>query len=359
MGALSVFCITLGLGQLAATFWQLRGASLVGAGPWAGYGFGVGVLGVGVWLLPPSWSVLIWTLPAGLLVSLALLWGGSYLCPPAGPQALFEPDHPAHGSCQHLDIIDGNQRIPAILIKPPANNKSHAAVCLVHGAGDHKTFFKSQLIAALLAKNLMVLTLDLPGHGDYRRQPLSYPEVLSTVPAALYFLRQQPGIEAVGIVGVSLGGAVAIRSLAAQPGGDLAQALVIAGTPTHLRPDRHMFSRELWRTIYGSPSLDLLQEMSIKQAWQMWRSGGYRSRHTTAELFDLLAPVENLRRLRLPIFLVYSRRDSIAPWSHAQVMQQAAPGADYLETKKASHVMLTLMPEITRAIADWLHRKLI
>ena len=358
LSLVAVWLIMLGVGQLIAVGWQLRGASLVGTGRWTGVGLGLLLLLSGAWLLPASWLALGWPLLLGPLVVFIFLWTGS-INPPPGPAALFEPDHPAHGSCRRIHIPDNEHAIPAILLEPPSGIASRAAVCVIHGAGDHKTFFKSQLITSLLNKGLTVLTIDLPGHGDYRKRPLSYPEVLSTVPAALGFMHAQPGIEAVGLIGISLGGAIALNSLVDCGRDHLAQALVIAGTPIHLQPDRHMFRREMWRTLYGSPSLGLLKEMSVKQAWQMWKSGGYRSRLTTSELFELLNPVEQIRPLRLPILLVYSRRDSVAPWRHAQAMQQAAPGAAYLETKKASHVMLTLIPEVAGPIADWLKRKLV
>jgi len=126
-----------------------------------------------------------------------------------------------------------------------------------------------------------------------------------------------------------------------------------------LKLSKSLFYREMWNTYYGSPVLDLLREMSAKQVWDTWHEGGYRSRHSTSSLFDLLDPLVNIKRLDpMPILLVYSRRDRVAPPEHAQAMHQAAPQATLIETKKASHVVLTLIPVINCQVASWLKEQL-
>ncbi|MBN1992274.1 MAG: alpha/beta fold hydrolase [Anaerolineae bacterium] len=377
--ALAVFLITLGLGQLISTTWGLRGVSLVGANRLAGYGLGFLLLLVGAMTVPARWSVLGWTPIAGPLAVMILLAGGSFIAPPPHPNLLFAPDHPAHAGCRAVQIPDGDNMIPGLLLWPlsPANSPRGEgieekdkragcpAVCIVPGAGDTKTFFKWRLVKALLAEGLAVLTIDMPGHGDYRYRSLAYPQCLSTIPAVIKFLRQQPGVTRVGLIGISLGGAMAIKSLVengtAEAGaGTLLDALVVLETPVHLRHYRRtLFYQELWRTLYQSPVLSLLREASVKQIWQEWRSGGYFSRHTTAELFGLLQPLENISRLKqIPLLLIYSGYDQIAPPAMARAMHQAAPQAAFIQAKKASHVMLTLLSEINRQVAWWLREQL-
>lgn len=331
----------------------------MGPSRWAGYLAGAGLLLVGAWLLPPSLSALWWALVVGPVAVAVLLLAGSYIWPPPDPELLFTPDHPAHNDCRKVRIPDDEAEIPGILLTP--KEAGAAAVCLVHGAGDSKTSFKWRLAGALLAEGLTVLTIDLPGHGDYRHQPLSYPEVLATIPASLRFLRAQPQIEHVGVVGISLGGAVAIRSLveANDSGTNLGDALVVLETPIQVTYSHRLFYRELWNTLHGVPVLSLLRETTVRQIWQAWRRGGYRSRHTTGVLFELLDPLEHIRHLQhLPLLLVYSRRDLVAPPSHASAMRRAVPHATFIETKKASHVTLTLLSDINAQVAVWLSEQL-
>jgi pimeloyl-ACP methyl ester carboxylesterase len=307
----------------------------------------------GVLILPRSVWILLWTPVMGVLALLILLAGGSTIKPPPHPDQVFS----ARCGCQFVQIPDGDALIPGVLWAPSSQSSNGGAVCIIPGAGDTKTSFKWRLAQALLANGLTVLSIDLPGHGDYRHRPLLYPDCLSTIPAAVRFLRAQPGVTHVGLLGISLGGAMAIRVLAEQTEGDypLAEALVIAATPTQLTLSKATFYREMWQTYYGSPVVSLLREISVRQIRESWRSMGYRSAHSTDTLIDLLNPLEGVSRLQqLSILLVYSRRDTVAPPGQAELLQQAAPHADLIQVKRASHVMLTLMPEVNEQIAGWL-----
>jgi pimeloyl-ACP methyl ester carboxylesterase len=362
----STFLIALGLGQLASTLAGSQGVSLVGANRWGGLILGLGLFLAGAWLLPHSLYTLAWVpLTAPLAFGLLLL-AGSFIAPPLHPNALFQPEHPAHGGCRPVKIWDGVGETPGYLLLPPCaqgEDKVRAAVCLVHGAGDHKTFFKWPIIRTLLAEGLAVLTIDLPGHGDYRHRPLIYPDCMPTIPAAVQFLREELRINQVGLVGISLGGAVAINATAQYflgHGRHLVEALVVMETPTHLNFTKALFYREAWNTFYRAPVLALLRETTLKQVRDEWYTGGYRSRHTVTELFELLNPLQYLQKLTsLPILLVYSRGDCIAPPEQAEALRRAAPQAQWLESKKASHVMLTLMPEINQQLTSWLKEQLI
>lgn len=363
---ISTFLISLSLGQLLSTLTGYRGASLVGANKWAGLSLSLGLFLGGAWLLPQSFYVLSWVPLTALLAFGLLLLAGSFITPPVHPNALFQPEHPAHGGCRPVKIWDGAGETPGYLLLPSCvQGEPHvqAAVCLVHGAGDHKTFFKWPIVRTLLAEGFAVLTIDLPGHGDYRHRSLIYPDCISTVSAAVHFLSEELGISHVGLVGISLGGAMTINAAAQyflEHGRHLAEALVVVETPTRLDFTRTLFYREAWNTFYGAPVLSLLRETTLKQVRDDWRTGGYRGRHSVAELFELLNPLHYIRQLNsLPILLVYSRRDCIAPLDQAEALRQAAPQAQLIESKKASHVTLTLVPEVNQKIASWLKDQLI
>ncbi len=360
----SPFLIALGLGQIISSAQGWRAASLVGASRAAGFGVGIILLLSGVLTLPNNWAALAWTLVAGPLALAVLLLAGAYIAPPPHPNRLFAPTHPDHAGCQAVQIRDGDHRMPGWLLRPlPGVAQAGAAVCIVPGAGDHKSSFKWRLVTALLAEGLTVLTIDPPGHGDYRQRPLTYPDCLSAVPAAVEFLRQQAGIERVGIAGISLGGALAIRSLVegslAENGGcSRVEALVVLETPVNLNYNRALLYREAW-AAGRAPVLSLLREISFRQIIQSWRSGGYRSPYRTGELIELLNPAQNIARIKdTPILLVYSKRDPIAPPAAALAMRQAVPQADLLTSPTASHVTLTLLPKINRSVARWLRQQL-
>jgi pimeloyl-ACP methyl ester carboxylesterase len=368
---LAVFSITLGLGQIISTGKGWRAASLVGPNRPFGLGLGMLLLIIGWLNLPLTWPALWWPILTGPLALGLLLWAGSFIFPPPNPNRLFLPHHPAHAGCQSVQIPDGEYMMPAFLIRPHPTETSEAlsapvagpAVCMVPGAGDHKSSFKWRLVRALLSAGLTVLTIDTPGHGDYRQRPMSFPDCLSAVPAAIRFLQEQPGITHIGVVGISLGGALAARSIV-ENWPDKShhchppEALVVLETPVQLNYSRRLFFIEAWRAC-RTPVLSLLQEISVRQMIQGWRTGGYRSTHSTAELITLLDPVKSIGCLKeTPVLLVYSDYDPIAPPAAARTMKQAALQADFLTTKKTSHVTLTLLPEINRQVACWLREQL-
>lgn len=398
-GAIAVFLITLGLGQLISTGRGWRAASLAGPSRLGGYSLGLILLLGGALLLPNSWYGLGWTVLAGPLGVGLLLWAGSRLNPPPHPDIFFSPAHPGHGSCLPVQIPDGEFLMPGLLLKPASQppplrgvsaNQQHTAadenafqrsavngrrsvfragVLLIHGAGDTKTSFKWRLAQALLAEGLIVLSIDLPGHGDYRCRPLAYPDCLSAVPAALQFLSSRPGVERVGLVGISLGSAMAIRSLAENQ--DLTgfqnlsglrnqvDALAALEMPLEVKYSRMLRYREMWHA-YRAPVLSLLGEITARQMLASWHTGGYVSRHkNTGEIIALLNPLAAIARLKnIPILLVHGESDIIAPPAAGRALQQAAPEAALLTVKKASHVTLTLMPEVNRQVAKWLREKL-
>jgi alpha-beta hydrolase superfamily lysophospholipase len=350
----AVLLITLGIGQLIATHFAWRSASLVGPNRMAGYGLGTLLLVIGALSLPPQWGVLGWAPPAGVLALALLLWSGSYIAPPPHPDQLFTANHPAHGACQLVKIPDGEYQMPGYLLYPRRLDRTGAAVCLIPGAGDSKSSFKWRLVEALLAEGLIVLSIDPPGHGDYRQRPLAYPDCLSAVPAAIGFLRSQPEVTQVALVSISTGGALALRSLAEDPALQV-DAVVILETPLRVGHLRTLIWQERWAAL-RAPVLSLLREISVRQMAQSWRAGGYRSQHTTAELIGLLDPLQSIARLKpdIPLLLVYGGRDPIASPQMAQAMQQAAANAELIMFKQASHVTLTLIPEVNRLVARWL-----
>lgn len=360
IAAPAIFLITLGLAQLISGLWGLRAASLTGSKRWAGYVLGGLLVLWGGFLLPPGpaagWPIL--TLPAAFLAVFLLFGAGSRIDSPTHPDRFFDPVHPEHGGCTRLNLPDGHHILPALLLKPRPDQDKSVAVCLLHGAGDSKTGFKWRLVRALLAEGVTVLTVDLPGHGENKNNPLCYPDFLSAIPSALAFLRNTPGIKRVGLAGISLGGAMAISWLGQS--GQWVDALVVIAAPIYLGDLRRLRPKEAWQAILSPTFLSLFREMSLPQLWQSWQEGGYVSRHHAGDLIKWLDPGQNIRRInaKIPIALVYSDRDFIAPLNFGITLQQTAPQTELLVAHRDSHITLTLNPHTNKRLAGWLSRKL-
>jgi len=347
----SPFLLMLGLMQWMAAHMDLRGASLTGGYRQLGYLVGAALFTAGAFLMPANPLVFAMVLPAEVAALLCLAGVGSLMGRHLDPARFLRPGDWPEGRCQAVRIPNGKRVIPGLLITPPAPNG--AAVCLIHGSGDNKTAFKWRLIGALLNRSLTVLTIDLAGHGE-NRTPQRWPDCTTEIPTALAWLRDRPEVKQVGLLGISMGGALSVHAaVAAGP-----HALAICETPVSFKYSRAMFWREVWH-ILRSPVLDLLRETTAWQIWQMWDLGGGKREIALSDLIRRLDVPGQVARLRCPLHLVYGQRDDIAPLAHGWQLHEAAAVPRQLTViPGASHLTLILLPETTRTLSDWFARHL-
>ncbi len=343
---LSTFMLVLGLVQLVAARTDLRGLSLTGRRRRLGYLTGTALLVGGTFLLPGTLWVFFWAIPASASALACLATVGSFAGRNLDAARFLRPGDWPEGHCQAVRIPNGERVIPGLLITPWA--PSGAAVCLIHGSGDTKSAFKWRLIRSLLDRRLTVLTIDLAGHGE-NQTPQRWPDCATEIPAALKWLRDQPGVTRVGLLGISMGGALgAHAAVIARP-----DALTLCETPITFQFTRTMVRREVWRLL-RSPILDLMGEITAWQIWRTWKVERGRREIALSELIARLDVANQVARLACPLHLVYGQRDHIAPPDHGQCLHHAATAPSQLTVvPRASHLALILMPETNHAIADW------
>lgn len=350
---LAEFCLILGLIQLIATHFRLRGLSLTG--PRWGWGYAAGALLTALGLAwPPRGLAALWlAVPASLLAIVTSIGVASLIPPEPEPEAFFRNTPRWPRRSRPVSIPDGAHQGPGLLLFP--ERADAAAVCLIHGSSDHKTSFHWRLIDALLRQNLTVLTIDLPGHGAYRHRPMAHPDALSVIPAAVAFLRQQPGLERIGLLGISLGGAFALRAVA---DGLRVEALAVLETPTELVYNARLVRREVWATL-RAPVVDFLQDVTALKIRKLWRGDRYVGDHRVEELIRRLNPLEAATHLAgTPTLLLYGGRDPVAPRNQAWALQQAAPQATARIEPGLSHVTLILHRPSCAFTAGWLRQNL-
>ncbi len=343
---LSPFLLMLGLMQWVAAHMDLRGASLTGRWRWLGYLIGSALFTGGAYLLPGTLLVFAMILPAGVLALVSLLAVGSLAGRHLDPGRFLRPGDWPEGRCQAVRIPNGEHVIPGLLITPPA--PIGAAVCLIHGSGDNKTAFKWRLVRTLLDRRLTVLTIDLAGHGE-NQTPQRWPDCTTEIPAALTWLRDRPDVERVGLLGISMGGALSAHA-AVVAGPD---ALALCETPVTFHYTQAMFWREVWH-ILRSPVLDLMRETTAWRIWRTWDVGGGKREIALSDLIRRLDVPRQVARLTCPLHLVYGQRDDIAPLDHGWRLHQAATvPCVFTVVPGASHLTLILLSETTRTLADW------
>jgi pimeloyl-ACP methyl ester carboxylesterase len=346
MALLAPFLLILGLLQLLASYKGLRGASLTGRYRCLGFLVGAILFLGGAFLVSDTVWALVFVLPASVLALVCLVAVGSLVGRDLDSTRFLRPGDWTEGSSRAVHIPNEGRVIPGLLITPPV--RTAAAVCLVHGSGDNKTAFKWRLIGALLSRGLTILTIDLGGYGE-NQTPQRWPDCTAEIPVALAWLRDQPGVRRVGLLGISMGGALSAHAaVTAEP-----DALALCETPISFHFRKAMVWHEAWNTL-RSPVLDLMQEVTAWQIWRTWGAGRVDREIPLSDLIRRLDVPGQVAQLTCPLHLVYGQRDDIAPPEHGRRLHQVAEAPTRLTVVTgASHLTLILLPQTTNTLADW------
>jgi pimeloyl-ACP methyl ester carboxylesterase len=235
------------------------------------------------------------------------------------------------------------------------------AVLLIHGmAGSRETWRKAQ---AILAETCDVIAVDLPGHGQSSLPNGDYS--LGSLAAALRDLLDRLDVERATIVGHSLGGGIALQFIYQFPercerlvlvssGGlgrevsPFLRALSLPGASTALsgllalrRSEKVQgvgrFFQPVARRVYSDLPLMLtyfaaLQEPALRRSFIATIRAVIDPRGQSVTAMDRLP----LAR-RLPVMVVWGRRDQMIPPAHALGVAQALPHARIAVFEEAGH----------------------
>lgn len=360
-GGLVLFFV--GLMQARLTWRGLYGLSLTRDRRGAGCLLALLMMGGGLVLaaVPPLQRVILCAPPALVTAMIVLLVLASWINPHMKPLDLRCPGPDDPWTCEPFSFADGDVQTPALLLRP--TQPTGAAVCWVHGSGDEKAQWKWSLARALTGRGITLLAFDLPGHGAHPRQ-FALPDALTVVPAALSYLGSQPQIDAnrIGLMGVSLGGALSIRALADAPSGSirLPQALCLLETPCSLWVDWRTYVREAlaMATLQG---LAVFQESSPANLLRAYLAR-IRARFVepVSWVFDDLAPSATIGHLpQLPLLIVNGQRDPIAPPDYGKrLFQRARPPRARHVVYGGSHLNLIFIPETVQLVVSWFDQHL-
>lgn len=354
---------------LATAFWLGLLESLAAAAGWWGATWGIKRL----WTLPalalPGLARRLWRAGPAALTALILA------LPPAlalqvtlanrrnrrlNPLLQLRPGVYADRTIARLDVPSATGPIPALHITP--RRDTHAAVCIAHGSSCDKTFYVWRLADRLIARGYAVLLIDLDGHGENPRSQ-DFPAILHNIADAVAWLRERS--PRVGVIGISLGGCVAVRAVA---DGVTVDALAVLEAPTQLNLTRRYIRRvviplEAARLLRPSV-LQLLRDGSIAHVIGAWRTSGLRATIGTWDLFTALDLLGSLRRIGArgagpPLLLIYGGSDAIVLPAEAERVRQAMPAdATFHLLPGASHISLPIEPRTHRLVLEWLDTRL-
>lgn len=244
-----------------------------------------------------------------------------------------------------------------------ANRESKQVVILVHGIGDNASRDWSEQIEPL-ARDFRVVTLDLPGFGNSERGDNLYSP--QNYVAILRFVTEHYGLSRFDLVGHSMGAAVSLLYAAEFPQQvnrlvvvDVAGILhrvaigkyVVAGK---LNDDRDEVNRTESYVVKIIEKLGGLYSFFSDGAAE-------NSEHVRAgiELADFdFSPV--LKKLKLPVLIVWGKNDPIAPLRTAMVLQKRIQNTHMEVIDGAGHVpMREKSEEFNMLLMAFLHDSMV
>jgi pimeloyl-ACP methyl ester carboxylesterase len=248
-------------------------------------------------------------------------------------------------------------------------------VLLVHGIA--ASLVDWQLNIPALAEHFAVTAVDLPGFGDsdIPRRGFGLADVMSFLDAFLDALQ----IEQVALVGNSMGGLICGHYAIARPA--RVQRLLMVD-PAGLARDLSIHFRLLSLPLVGewvlrpNPNVGKVAARGLfhdpTRAPQFWlddkaRDRGEKSRtyllrslRSGTTIFGLrqeIVMLDGLRRLRIPIFVMWGEHDRVVPIRHLDLIKAHLPNAQAHVFPAAGHVpMLECPEEFNRLAVEFLSR---
>ncbi len=217
------------------------------------------------------------------------------------------------------------------------NGEPRAAICALPTPSEG-TLSPHPIVADLVEAGFIVLAIDWGPEKEIR-----YPAMLGLLPSAVAYLtrRDEVNPEHIGVLGMGLGGDLALRSAAT----DQQVAAVLALAPFLIQANT-------------KPGLSILKEMSYLEALRWARP--LRLHRKRGELVAELAPLDYIGKVGdRPWLLIYGGQDDIISVKMARVTvgEEMAPGS-LKSLPGEGHLSLPRSPATSALVARWFKENL-
>lgn len=231
--------------------------------------------------------------------------------------------------------------------------KPKASIVLAHGIMTEKDYggFYPALAADLAGHGFESLRFDFRGHGESEGRPeeMTIAGEVKDLAAAVRLLRRHKPPH-LGIVGTSVGAGIAVLYAARARRHPFALVLlssVLDYRRTFLEPEtpwaKKWFTPSALAKGYASGMLDL---------------GFFALGRGLLREFQTVRPAEVLRELVIPVLMIHSEHDPIAPFRAARDAARYIPGVKFIRVRGAGHYFEGSRPRVLREISRWLNARI-
>ena len=344
---LLAFVTIVGVLQFVAARHRLIGLALLGSArkPIWGYLLAIVLIVVAfVWFFVDTWEEVF--IPGLAGSELAFLFGMAGICALAFTLLVSSILHSiqrqdrlklkANARFRH-EAVSWQQLRGTLYLPGKELGEPRAAICALPTPSD-RTLCPHPIVADLVEAGFIVLAVDWGPEKEIR-----YPAMLGLLPSAVAYLTRRDEInpERIGVLGMGLGGDLAIRSA----GTDQQIAAVLALAP-------------FLNQANTRPGLSILKEMSYLEALRWARP--LRLHRKRGELVAELAPLDSISKLGdRPWLLIYGDQDDITSVKMARVTVggEVAPGS-LKSLPGEGHFSLPRSPATSALVARWFKENL-
>jgi pimeloyl-ACP methyl ester carboxylesterase len=239
-------------------------------------------------------------------------------------------------------------------------------VLLLHGLGSCGESWGYQF-PALGEAGFRAIAPDFPGFGNS-----NYPgggTSIAAIAGSLVQLLRSLGAEPAHVVGISMGGTVALQMALDAP--NWVKKLILVNTFAQLRPKsasvwtyfavRYLLvhtlglpaqAKAVAGRIFPQPQQDDLRRELVRQICQA-DPRGYRAAMRALARFNVR---QRLREIRCDTLVVSGEFDSTVPLETQQQLVQGIPGARHITIRSAGHAVIAEQPDVfNRCLLDFLN----